>query len=87
MECDCMMEGEVYAILNWDLVRNIPQRVDFCDVGDALFHQTRQVQRFARAVWLLEDFRPSISLLRHHRLVLDTVGERLENFQSALIGM
>jgi len=67
-------EGEVYEILNQNKVQNVPQCVDLCDVGDALFHQT-QVQIFARAVWLPEDFRPSNSLLRHHRLILDAVGE------------
>ena len=82
IEDDCVMEGEVYEILNRNKVWNVTQRGDFCNVGAALLHQT-QVQRFACAVQLPEDFHPSILLLRHHRLILGTVGERPENFQSS----
>lgn len=43
----------------------------------------RSFRGLFRAVWLaaseVSTFRPSISLLRHHRLILDTVGEKAAN--------
>jgi hypothetical protein len=92
------VEGKVYQSLNRRRVRNIPTCVDYCDVGTENYHQT-QVQSFVQKDWVhrYEGATLSFPVLRHHRLVLDTVGKKLEEFASskdmvkavraALIGM
>ncbi len=71
----CRPEGEVYEILNRGHARNIPKCVEFCDVGDEAYHQTRS-QTFAASL-----HGKQFNTHRHHRLILDTVGEDLDNFK------
>jgi len=76
---DCMMEGEVYEILYRNKVQNVHNA--WASAASAMGSSIKRRFRYLPVLlWLPEDFRPSISLLRHHRLILDTVGERLENF-------
>jgi len=73
----CRPEGEVYEILNGGHARNIPKCIDFCDVGDEAYHQT-QTQTFA-AEYSSDQFNTHC----HHRLILDTVGEGLDDFKGS----
>jgi hypothetical protein len=75
-------EGEVYQMLRQGHVKNVPLCVDFCDVGEVRYHQT-QARHFSEAVWLPGGLRLSIPVLRHHRLILDTVGKNLDEFSSS----
>jgi hypothetical protein len=75
-------EGEVYQMLHQGNVKNIPLCMDFCDVGGVRYHQT-QTRLFSKAVWLPGGLRLSISVLRHHPLILDTVGKNLDEFSSS----
>jgi Fungal protein kinase len=89
------VEGEVYRSLNQCNVSNIPTCVDYCDVGAENYHQT-QVQSFVQSGWV-PHHRASFTVYRHHRVVLGTVGKKLEDFAStkemvravrdALVGM
>jgi hypothetical protein len=78
---DNMMEGRVYQQLNEALVQNTPICVDFSN-GDECNSGTR-TQHFTRESWLHEDLAFSVSVRRHHRLILDTVGRPLETFTSS----
>jgi Fungal protein kinase len=89
------IEGEIYRSLNQEGVKNVPKCVGFCDVGEDKYHRT-QTQSFSNAPWL-GSFDFSSPALRHHRLILKTVGRKLDKFRSsrelvcairaALIGM
>jgi len=76
---EVMREGEVYAILNKAKVPNIPRCSASGDVSDEVYHST-STDRFANASWAIKrthEFTPH----RHHRLILDDVGEKLETFR------
>ena len=76
---EVMREGEVYAILNKAKVPNIPRCSASGDVGDDTYHST-STNRFANASWAMkrtQEFTPH----RHHRLILDDIGKKLETFR------
>ncbi|KAI0253866.1 hypothetical protein BJV78DRAFT_1122546, partial [Lactifluus subvellereus] len=75
------VEGEVYRVLNGHNVKNIPQCVEFCDFGWDCYHET-QTRSFYDQPWLPQGLQ-SIPIRRHHRLVLDTVGKRLDQFSNS----
>jgi len=79
---DTMMEGQVCQMLNRGKVKNVPSCVDFCDVGEDRYHQT-QTQNFFYAPRVPRVLRYLIPVLRHHRLILDNVDNKLENFGSS----
>ena len=74
---DDLMEGQVYQRLNEGNVPNIPCCVDFSEHS----YKT-DTQRFTSELGLY-DSSTSILERRHHRLILDTVGEPLKNFSSS----
>lgn len=77
--CDeVVREGEVYTILNAANVPNIPYCSASGDVGDDLYHLT-STSRFANASWV--KCTPELTPHRHHRLILDHIGKRLETFR------
>jgi hypothetical protein len=80
------IEGKVYQILNESKVKHIPFCVDFCDVDDdSSDHQTRTgTYSSSDVAWVPSGFQFPFSVLRHHRLVLDTVGKELKDFSSSL---
>ncbi len=76
----CLMEGKVYQILNDGSVPNVPTCLDFCDVGSEEHHQTH-TQLIARSLAVASDHQ--FNTHRHHRLILDTVGKKLNCFKSS----
>ncbi|KAH9077764.1 hypothetical protein EDB83DRAFT_1512338 [Lactarius deliciosus] len=76
----CLMEGKVYQILNDGRVPNVPTCLDFCDVGSEEHHQTH-TQLIARSLAVASDHQ--FNTHRHHRLILDTVGKKLNRFKSS----
>ncbi|KAI0286471.1 hypothetical protein BC826DRAFT_1048476, partial [Russula brevipes] len=83
---DAPSEGRVYQTLNEGKVKNIPFCVDFCDVDDdSSDHKTRTgTYSSSNAAWVPSGFQFPFSVLRHHRLILDTIGKELEEFSSSL---
>jgi Fungal protein kinase len=89
------IEGNIYQTLNQKGVKNIPKCVSCCDVCEERYRRT-QTQSFSEASWL-GSFEFSSPPLRHHRLILKSVGRKLNKFTSsrelvrairaALIGM
>jgi hypothetical protein len=78
--CDEMVrEGEVYAILNAAQVPNIPRCSASGDVGDDLYHLT-STSRFVNASWAVKCTQ-ELTPHRHHRLILDDIGEKLDTFE------
>ncbi len=73
-------EGELYAILNRACIRNVPHCSASGDVGKGIYHSTCTSQ-FANAPWALTSSKHEFTPHRHHRLILDDVGKRLETFQ------
>ena len=73
-------EGDVYSLLHKKNVPNIPICALGCDVGDDDFHRTLT----DRLVGLYFPYEvPHFTPYRHYRLVLDTIGEKLENFRNS----
>ncbi|KAI9444414.1 hypothetical protein BJY52DRAFT_1194324 [Lactarius psammicola] len=72
---DITPEGEVYATLRQHSVPNIPLCSYAGDVGDGNYHKSRTHEFVSKC-------RGSMQLTphRHYRLVLDTIGRKLENF-------
>jgi len=89
-------ESDIIRKLNDRGTPHIPLCVDSCDMGDNKFHETKTGE-FSNAAWVPSGFKFSFSKLRHHRLILDAVGKKLEQFSStkelvcairdALVGM
>ena len=74
-----LKEGDVYAILNSKNVRNIPRCSASGDVRKDTYHST-YTSHYADATWALKstlEFTPH----RHHRLILDAIGDKLETFR------
>jgi hypothetical protein len=88
-------EGKVYQALNKANVKNIPNCVAFCDFEDK-YHQT-QTHGFVGEPWLPQEYSYSIPYRRFHCIILDTEGQRLQDFttskmmvraiRAAIIGM
>ena len=74
-----MREGEVYVILSMAKVPNIPRCSASGDVGDDLYHLT-STSRFANVSWAVKSTQ-ELTPHRHHQLILDNIGERLETFR------
>ena len=74
-----MREGEVYAILSAAKVPNIPRCSASSDVGDDLYHLT-STSHFANAAWAVKSTQ-ELTPHRHHQLILDDIGKRLETFR------
>ncbi|KAI9451868.1 hypothetical protein BJY52DRAFT_1124850 [Lactarius psammicola] len=80
-EARCLMEGQVYQILNGgSSVPNVPTCLNFCDVGSKEHHQTH-TQLIAHSLAVASDCQ--FSMHHHHRLILDTVGKKLNCFKSS----
>jgi hypothetical protein len=62
-------------------VKDIPLCVDFCDVGEVRYHQT-QTRLFFRSGFAPGGLKLSIPVLRYHRLILDTVGKKFDEFST-----
>ncbi|KAI0287040.1 hypothetical protein BC826DRAFT_1189251 [Russula brevipes] len=75
------VEGDIIRKLNDRRTPHIPLCVDSCDVGDDKFHETKTGD-FSNAAWVPSGFKFSFSKLRHHRLILDAVVKKLEQFSS-----
>ncbi|KAI0287234.1 hypothetical protein BC826DRAFT_60346 [Russula brevipes] len=80
---DVVTEGQVYQRLNRCKIKSIPLCVDFCDVGEDRYHKSQTCALFRGAAWKPSGFRFLKSVLRHHRLILDTIGKKLEAFSSS----
>ena len=72
-------EGEIYGILHAHSVPHVPICIHSGDIGDDLYHSSR-TDRFNNIYGS-----PKLSAYlvphRHYRLVLDTIGRRLETFR------
>lgn len=78
---DVPPEGAVYVKLRENSVPNVPHCSLAVDVGNEKYHKS-QTDRFAGKY----SCNPSVGRFtshRHYRLVLDTTGERLEEFRSS----
>ncbi|KAI9432886.1 hypothetical protein BJY52DRAFT_1078631, partial [Lactarius psammicola] len=75
-----MREGETYKLLNDALICNIPHCSASGDVGEDTYHSTHTDQ-FTGEPWVLASSTPDFTPHRHHRLILDDIGKRLEMFQ------
>jgi len=78
---DIPPEGVVYAKLHENSVPNVPNCSLAVDVGNEKYHKS-QTDRFASKY----SCNPSVGRFtphRHYRLVLDTIGEKLEEFRSS----
>ncbi len=73
-------EGELYTILNHVCICNVPHCLASGDVGKGIYHSTCTSQ-FANAPWVLTSLKHEFTPHRHHQLILDNVGKRLETFQ------
>ncbi|KAI9430286.1 hypothetical protein H4582DRAFT_2087211 [Lactarius indigo] len=73
-------EGELYAILNRACIPNVPRCLASGDVGEDIYHSTCTSQ-FANAPWALTSSKHEFTPHRHHRLILDNIGKKLETFQ------
>ena len=72
-------EGEIYAKLHQNKVPNIPRCSCATDVGDDILHQSRThkfVSKYGDP-FIPTQFVPH----RHYRLVLDTIGRKLQDFK------
>ena len=75
---DITPEGEVYAKLRLHSVPNIPHCSHFTNVGDNTYHTSRThefVDKYGQHV------SKQIVPHRHYRLVLDTIGQKLQDFK------
>lgn len=72
-------EGEIYAVLHREKVPNITHCSLAGDVGDEKYHRT-QTDKFA-SKYRCSSTSSSVPY-RHYRLVLDTIGEKLEKFKN-----
>jgi hypothetical protein len=52
-------------------------------VGEDSYHKTQTSILFRGTTWVPSGFRFSLLDLRHHRLILDTIGKKLEAFSSS----
>ncbi len=76
-------EGNVYQALNQANVKNIPGCLTFCDFKDK-YHQT-QTHTFVGRPWLPQGYSYSIPYRRFHCLILDTEGQRLQDFTTSKV--
>ncbi|KAH9015180.1 hypothetical protein EDB84DRAFT_1277390 [Lactarius hengduanensis] len=72
---DVTPEGEIYARLCQHSVPNIPSCSRAGDVGDDAYHNSRTHEFVGKYGGPMQ-----LTPHRHYRLVLDTIGRRLENF-------
>jgi hypothetical protein len=72
-------EGEIYAVLHTRSVPNVPHCLLAGDVGDDTYHRTQTDKFASQCPYPLTS---RIVPHRHYRLVLDTIGEKLEKFKS-----
>ncbi|KAH9008067.1 hypothetical protein EDB84DRAFT_1572373 [Lactarius hengduanensis] len=81
--CDGIMrEGELYKILNDAKIPNIPYCSASGDVGEDTYHFTRtHAGQFVDAPWALISPTHVFTPHRHHQLILDDVGKKLEMFR------
>ena len=81
--CDGIMrEGEVYAMLSEKGVPNIPRCSASGDVGQDIYHST-QTNILANASWVVKSTHEFIPH-RHHQLILDDIGAKLETFKRSI---
>src|ERR1700677_1990886 len=76
---DITPEGEVYARLHQHSVPHIPHCSCAGDVGDDTYHKSR-THEFVGKYGALHPL-TRIVPHRHYRLVLDTIGRKLESFK------
>lgn len=82
---DIKPEGEVYRRLHDHQVSNIPSLLSAGDVGTNTFHQsqTKAVIRLIPDVGAAgADIERRFDVYRHYRIVLGTIGTKLEDFKS-----
>ncbi|KAH9015347.1 hypothetical protein EDB84DRAFT_1567739 [Lactarius hengduanensis] len=81
VDCDGIKrEGEIYAMLNDAGVPNVPRCSASGDVSEDIYHSTH-TNRFSNAHWALMSSKHEFTPHRHHQLILDDVGKRLETFR------
>ena len=75
-------EGDIYRLLHEKRVPNIPSYTLADDVGNEIYHRTRTDAIVDDQNFELRNHRPRWKLTshRHYRIVLHTVGKKLENF-------
>ncbi|KAF8502325.1 hypothetical protein F5888DRAFT_1871862 [Russula emetica] len=71
---DIKPEGELYDLLHWGKVDNIPSCLSAGDVGADIYHQT-QTHKVGN------DMNYKLTPHRHYRIVLGTIGRKLEEFK------
>ncbi|KAF8498044.1 hypothetical protein F5888DRAFT_1567446, partial [Russula emetica] len=71
---DIKPEGELYDLLHWGKVDNIPSCLLAGDVGADIYHQT-QTHKVGN------DMNYKLTPHRHYRIVLGTIGRKLEEFK------
>ncbi|KAG1740423.1 uncharacterized protein EDB91DRAFT_1053224 [Suillus paluster] len=83
---DVLPEGETYKLLKSHQVRNVATCIAFHDVIHHIPQQNTQTAKFGSAKWACPNravTKKPITLHTLHRLVLDIVGEKLNNFASS----
>ncbi|KAF8259059.1 hypothetical protein EI94DRAFT_1495822, partial [Lactarius quietus] len=78
-----MREGEVPATLNGNNVPNIPHCSASSDIGQDNYHST-VTDKYANKSWVMKPSpksTPEFTPHRHHQLILDNFGQKLETFQ------
>jgi hypothetical protein len=77
-------EGELYRRLCDHQVPNIPFLFSAGDVGADTYHQsqTKAVIRLIPNVGAAADVERRFTVYRHYRVVLETIGRKLEDFES-----
>jgi hypothetical protein len=78
---DIEPEGKIYEMLHANYVPNIPHFSCAGDVGDDTHHQTRTDEVFAKKCIPRHSCWRPITRHRHYRIVLLTVGRKLEEFK------
>jgi hypothetical protein len=76
---DIQPEGEIYERLHQNNVPNIPLCLVAGDIGDDTYHQSRAHEFIEKC--LTHTFGWKITPHRHYRIVLGTVGRRLDDFK------
>jgi hypothetical protein len=78
---DIETEGKIYEILHANHVPNIPHFSCAGDVGDDTHHQSRTDEVFEKGCIARHSCWEPITRHRHYRIVLLTVGRKLEEFK------
>ncbi|KAI9428960.1 hypothetical protein H4582DRAFT_1826417 [Lactarius indigo] len=73
-------EGELYMILNRACIPNVPCCLASGGIGEDIYHSMCTSQ-FANAPWALTLLKHKFTPHRHHQLILDDIGKKLETFQ------